>query len=137
MIFRLCLFLLAGAIVNVAVAWGCCLRYTPGADLPYNAGEANAAWWLRSRPDGFSDVPFAEGGRSAFGWESVELYDVDRNAALSIKRCPRAIVIRSGWPILALEGSRWIGVNEIIVTEGGLLSLDDHVAPCRPLWPGF
>ena len=53
--------LLAGAVVNVAVAWGCGwahirattpMNYRP-VDVP--ADDQTRAWWCETRPDGVTD----------------------------------------------------------------------------------
>src|SRR5262245_24409545 len=52
--FRVVVLLLAGAIVNVAVAWGCTRWSIPKESVPSESAEFQEIW-LRNRPSQFPD----------------------------------------------------------------------------------
>jgi hypothetical protein len=53
-LMRICVFLLLGAIVNVAVAWGCCMygyrNSQANAALRHSPTHAELAWWRSVNP---------------------------------------------------------------------------------------
>ena len=144
------IFLLAGAVVNVAVAWGCSiLAESAQFDALLTAGIRRQHFEASKRPDRIeSDAPWVEG---AFRGVRVVVVVV-RSPGDGLVRLHRA-----GWPARALEGRELISLSgdpsyqwgmpipnkislalefprgsskPIVKTVSGLL-------PMRPIWRGF
>ncbi len=131
------LFLLLGAVANVAVAWGCAVRSiwgTGGASV----GASESQWWDQRAPAGFGgqfDGGFCTRSLGAlYTWLfSAQQRGVQPYTALRIK---------AGIPALALEGSFWYDQNRALVYTDPPLAPQPWLNearpfPFRPLWPGF
>ena len=155
---RVVVFLLLGAIVNVAVAWGC----SRGNVWPPKQNLTNydtSTMWSRVAQSHWPVSPRGLDRRQRFGCrfdetasaQSLMLPDgrLERRMFLAQEVC-------AGWPALALSGNYGARVNEkktttqsadhesiqrgfILVTRGvGWLNVDPGQAfPIRPIWPGF
>lgn len=162
---RIAIFLLLGAIVNCAVAWGC--AFTPGG-IPYgqylvfaDGKQVNGirALFITSRfgyqyvaechlqPGMFlgdlgDDLEAFQGHKwwKATSFEPLSLYGIGHLA--------------TGWPMLALSArldpdSAWAWRNNLSIDLSGGIPWDSRelalpaadrvpvVFPVRPLWPGF
>ena len=163
--FRIVFFLLLGAILNVAVAWGCVWMH----------GDVEASWSPFHNPRGLPSVVHVT---SRGGYEQVrgvarsgtlldrhgdEVRQYGTNAwwpSEATKVLSEAYGIAAGWPLLALSACRTTNVHidhdadEIVSTPvlrwGILWDQDAFVAtgysspefaprifPFRPIWPGI
>jgi hypothetical protein len=123
---RLAASAVAGAVLTVAVAWGCAMR--PG--FAENRGPRESGRWLLGAFPGWPAAPertFVESG---------VLYD---SISQSAESRYRQLVATFGLPLRALQmdivGNK-LGVTRfrgIMVAEGQLT----HGLPTLPLWPGF
>ena len=161
-IFKLLLFLLGGAVINVAVAWTCgwasmydldkTLYGTSTRDRIPPVGMPVHIW--RSRGFGVEKLHVMASGSSEFefgdhyrpleevrpGWVSLE-NDL-RFSALS-EGASEADALAQGWPLLAL----WCECPEYQRIEGGLLLSQvqvgqsflvvERVVAFRPIWRGL
>jgi hypothetical protein len=134
-LIQLGLFVLAGAIVNVAVAW---MAPRPsflafGLLSPTSSRFAHySAWWLTHRE--ISMRPESISTASTWGFEHVAI-----NAATE-----GGSRLRAGWPALGLEGVEVNWVTQLNPLQHqretkDLLRVEqmDQSYPLRPLWPGF
>jgi hypothetical protein len=137
-VIRVTLFLLLGAIVNVAVAWGLCR--TPKWNTPYSSKVATRVdaeqWWqanaLASFPRDRELIEVMEWKRFANRYWAVSTFthSADR--------------FESGWPLYALERSHWTKILEVYQHRHALPLtpwlaewLGTEYLPLRPIWPGF
>jgi hypothetical protein len=119
--FKVVLFLLAGAIINVAVAWGCAVhlsRHWPTNMRLNNAVQTHETHLLMSRfglRPAFDDSGYRFSNRSSsFRNRFVSLFCFDQYA-MAVASGPNgqqidvkeAWHIESGWPLVALAGARW------------------------------
>ncbi len=157
-------FLLAGAIVNVAVAWGCVLAYAGdgkrvdswGAieqmtdegseEWEYSLHDFDQVyyiWWLKRWGErGLEGVPTP--ARPA--WSSPPLLQQEDR---DLYEDWRFVEIASGWPCLSMKcqgacKKQWPGDPAAASFATGGIRLGEiswlrvpHVLPLWPLWPGF
>ncbi len=130
-VFKLLVFLLLGAIVNVAVAWGCAawmpLLFIPGGVQNYLVSQDEALWWARWVPNGFISRPVVSSRDSTWvlraayvsaerADQSITLTTDATGLVTGITAAPapnpvffdHAMFIRSGWPLSSFQGARWI-----------------------------
>ncbi len=124
------IFLLAGAVVNVAVAWGCA-RWPRSAiwigddeDLPVLPSSRDVGWWNKHL------VPLFDADIED-RWDSRDLgigmrvfFGTDSN-----QRRVCASHVLSGWPARSMSGEAW--------DAGQLPKWSNRRIPLRPIWPGF
>ena len=126
---KLVVFLLLGAIVNVAVAWGCAtwsalkLVSRPLVERPT---EADQRWWQQVVPAGAAPRASAVWRSRGFGCDSLLILG-DRSSEAVFQQDPsgqytfgasinatmdRATLVRSGWPWRSGAGERWdLGIS--------------------------
>ncbi len=139
-LIKLVLFLLLGAVVNVAVAWGCAARrstwptYRSENHLP-DKGELR--WWHDNAPDGFVARPAEVGGFYGLGTSVVVM--LDRQLEASTSAPSNVIRYRAGLPMRTFEGSVWVDMNRRRVTEQHAVKIwgDRPPIPFQLLWVGF
>ncbi len=147
-------FLLAGAVVNLAVAWVCSTKpnavdaagyefldhiYYPD---PYDTEWVE--WWAARAPEGFASEPnlfvlgTAEFGITTltFGFSEAEDLENIREPEQQVTR------LRSGLPMPSMEGAAWGGSSSARTIYDAAIKLphDDASSPSlllRPVWPGF
>ena len=158
------LLLVAGAIVNVAVAWGCAMWSGTSMEIVEierpDLNDEYIAWWSvrfperdprprkLTREESLNDV---DPGYVLI--EDAEVFGVrGRNMALLPWR--QATSIWAGWPLEALTGEwryRALWQQQPRTQEVNLIRADwlpqpeldvwgycfDRFLPLRPLWPGF
>ena len=145
------MFLLAGAVVNVVVAWGCAawrLGLQRVGDVPPLKSQAlprMEALWQIDRPEIYAHQLEDWDELASFGRRTTRLFNYpDVNDPWLYERC----IERSGWPLLALEGYIWGRLKplatkkdpEVLFDHGVRNPLSDAVGamlPLRPIWPGF
>src|SRR4026208_2323101 len=106
--FRLCLFLLLGTIINIAVAWGCCFishstlsPYFYGLDVWSKDAKARAAWRY-SMPQSCEPRAWREADGQSFGYEGYALC-----GACTCDRTVRHVLnVDAGWPLMSLRGQK-------------------------------
>ena len=146
---KLVLFLLLGAVVNVAVAWGIVL-WTPTPTFPGMADRPKQIDWPRPVPP---DWPAPLIQFSAETWGLSRLLTV-----AIVPRLPRAIqrwsmyIFQAGWPCRCVEAQRSkVNRNGVPVRTDfrpavklpetlHFLRIEAariRVLPLRPIWPGF
>jgi len=160
--FTIILFLLLGAIVNVAVAWGC--AQLSGISLPESAlAEPDltpelAEWWLARFPERdpyprelSSEqllMDFDPGG--AIVWEA-EAFGISACSMIVLVPKQEASCTWAGWPMKTMSGEwRWLqqqpGLHDVGLIRFALIDRhkDDpwsyvfhRFLPLRPIWPGF
>jgi hypothetical protein len=93
-IAKLVIFLLAGAIVNVAVAW--LLSAQPFAPKKHNRwlpNDDDAEWWQHNAPTGFAQTPAGVSEFISFGTQTLFMHEQrwsDGNRTLG-NNCTRAM----------------------------------------------
>ena len=136
---RLANFLLLGAIINVAVAWGCAIWLIPGyASFVDDASDA-LLWWPRNAPQHFPTRATEVRGGSSFGTDYVMIMalNAERHAFDHL-----AYRWQYGWPARSLEQSIWrdlvtgesLAKNSVGLNWGNAST--DRL-PQKPIWPGF
>ena len=149
---KLVVILLLGAIVNVAVAWGCATWIVPLTNdwatwqrqLNTPLRSDYRKWWATHAPSGFQKEPVAAVRSANVGvthvsmWKPVAFtpegtFDYDL-----VKR------IRAGLPLRAVEGAYWraagtptAGTPKVIPDAAVVLPADRLKILLRPVWPGF
>ncbi len=131
------IFLLLGAVVNVAVAWGCAAKSIWGVGGTI-VGTSESQWWDQRGPAEF-------GGQFAGGLHTLSL-----GALVTWLFGPQqrgvqpytALRVRAGIPALGLEGSFWYDQNRALVYTDPPLAPqpwlnEGRPFPFRPIWPGF
>ncbi len=150
-------FLLAGAVVNVAVAWGCILSFPPQpmkyppVFLP--SDSETQAWWHDNRPDGVMDDLGIVQIWKRFGWRHI-WYMGDKGGTMTIvpsgairmtgprpsdnTHCSQTIC---GFPMMSLRGERWTRIHEALggtsIEELRRSGLGWRGYPFRPVWLGL
>ncbi len=154
-------FLLAGAVVNVAVAWGCILAFPPPMKyvpvlLP--SDSESQAWWHDNRPDGVMDDLSGVAIRKRFGWRSI-WYMGDQGGTTTIlpsgafrMTSPRpsdnthGFQTFCGFPMMSLRGEQWSRIHiesesrssmEELRRSGLTPAIGRREYPFLPIWPGF
>jgi hypothetical protein len=140
--FKLLLFLLAGAIIDVAVAWGSALWSTNSYgtkgfqtrvlqldDLHRFDPDAMQLLGSSSRIAAVGSLPSS---RCAV-LEQIFAVNIDRHSFVSI-------TMDVGWPCHGLAGESWeisYGSNSLGVRHSNFITVCKRRFPVRPLWPGF
>jgi hypothetical protein len=128
------LLLVGGAIVNVAVAWGCAtFASLPTTLTPQAMKNEDRVWWRARAPDDFPSDPDWAGVHVARGSALLRL--AVQSGGMSSVVAHR---LRSGWPTPAMERSHWSSINQFEWRDAW--TVDSPVSfsvPLRPIWPGF
>ena len=129
---KLVVFLLLGAVVNVAVAWGCAglkeIRLWDDASADW-ATPIEEEQWARHVPEAFA-------GRSPYVWIFRDAWGNSDKAMLDLDYPSESLLItrRSGWPARCVEGAYRPyprGYSPSLVVG------DKRLLPLAPLFPGF
>ncbi len=141
---KLVLFLLLGAIVNVAVAWGCASSLVFG--YGYASYESLAPETAKDRIVRALDIPvsaahelqFNGGSYRSFGWTMLKISPRSRMASGGLAHY-RLEQRSAGWPYRSLSGEWYF--DEARTPLAGrsrwLVGGEDLLMPMRPTWPGF
>ena len=135
-------FLLAGAVVNVAVAWGCA-RWPRDIFFISSANTValsfqDIAWWNKH-------VAAVFPCHAESGWKTREV-GIEASivvSAVSLSGHVAAIHVASGWPARSLSGEFWGSYGDGKPpqwSERRAVVVDmnrSFVIPVRPIWPGF
>ena len=140
---RICVFLLLGAIVNVAVAWGFSLRsWQSGLGQEWLADDASIEWWRQNAPPGFPPLPVTMYESQSLGYRGLMLYETE-----GLDAGCEFLGFRTGhgWPLVSLEWTSWINRQLRTVENRYMIEWDrwpsakgtSRKIPLRPLWSGF
>jgi hypothetical protein len=143
----LLLFLVGGAVVNIAVAWG--IAIVTGGGRPSATGhnemsmDDTQAFWLRHAPADWRDAELLEG--VGLGFRGRGRAHVLVIAELASP--PQLVGVShsdAGWPLLSLgfRAQHVVrqGVENMDVQGGWRVHLPrfkDRTLPLLPIWPGF
>ena len=159
-IVAILLFLLAGAVMNVMVAWGCAaLNPERVSEVP--PLQTTQKEWARLAPPALQDRRIWARHDRAIGWEFIVIgTDWDKpvrwrdNRTLIIDEL-QCFLTRAGWPTRCLEGWFLVSVRNTADSQSDVTGTrTDHsilypparidgfemCCPCfplRPIWPGF
>ncbi len=130
----LALFLLLGAVVNVAVAWGCAVR--PGEHSTLHDIEH---YWPRGTPQGRPGPNWAV-RYVGLGW-TLDVFEYFPDGSGSPAEHDAAL-FRAGWPALTWHSMDWTdGPTKTLRRSAGwdvgLYTGEYPELPLRPIWPGF
>ncbi len=146
-------FLLAGAVVNVAVAWGCarwsdCLEImtfvlrhaskpTPDAGSSGVTTSASAAWRLHNVPESWPDKP-ADEVTTRTGWFLVtnQVRPLDNGGVVILNEYRFGVPTKSlaCYKLVVVERSgTWTDSWRYAIARFG----GSYPLPLRPIWPGF
>ena len=122
-------FLLAGAVVNVGVAWGCAewSRFDTVKTNPL-------AEWPQPVPDNW---PPPKGRRDLIGFGAAVDWTYAAIAEEELEFYHLRIT-SAGWPMLSLHGAihNTDGPTQTLVTVG-IWQIDSHQLPLHPFWLGY
>jgi hypothetical protein len=130
---RIALLLVLGAVVNVAVAWGCTLYHTHYM-RSFLFQPTNSTPWPQDPPSNWRHSPTSYGALHSLGLT----YEMCISSTAE-DHPGGMVVITAGWPLRAFRCSGMSdGSTEV---WSGVLKLSwpfsMHRVPLRPLWPGF
>ena len=139
---KLVVFLLLGAVVNVAVAWGCA-RWPRQALLivgdKQDPSLQDIAWWNEHVLESFArNVEYTYEG-SDIGIEMRSLFSATSQQRSAVS----ALRLTSGWPARSLAGELWDMIRpgqqaRWLNREAAFIQINGRYAiPFRPIWPGF
>ncbi len=146
-LLTIAIFLLAGAVVNVAVAWGLALFWGQGNwTTIWPEWEFDPDYWPSPPPTGFSFNPTGVD----IGW-AMDVYCLQYGTHLYVgatDRTASATFLRVGWPCRTVRGAMWVRTDQdasgrILPTRRFFCgALDVRIKgflrplPYKPLWAG-
>ena len=116
------ILLVAGAVVNVAVAWCCAAWPEAIRRLDHDrTTDCERGWWTQHTPQSDSPVPVVHSRATAFGLRysildapsssvEVQVAKDQGEFTLSVKAgipWNQVLRVRAGWPMPSLSGERW------------------------------
>ena len=143
------IFLLAGAVVNVAVAWGCAAWMNPPQLRSRSLTDDERMTWVEEAPLDYPSAPGRVDSSTAFclSWKYMRAYQqaADRPVRLYFR-----LEKKAGWPLLASCGTVWgvqssdgnradktVGLNVPVSHVPFSSSTASHrLVPIVPLWRG-
>ena len=138
------IFLLLGAVVNVAVAWGVCVASSGKAigHFPRIPPSAAQRLWDRYAREGWP--PFTQ-YQSGTRWGGSRARVVSITSHVNGDGEPRWLLKffvgqqKVGWPIRTLQSGRYFSPPSGVVPVNGWLvrRKPPLIIPYEPLWPGF
>ncbi len=142
------IFLLAGAVVNVVVAWACAVKsQTLNLGGAQRTTEADRGWWKKHVPPGFALDTQGMRHSAGVGKDRVTLWETYQpTPVVDFDWCDVVIRTRVGWPALTLEGAVWRGGRfhrelrrDLLKYPGFFPKLMEAYwgLPLRPIWPGL
>ena len=132
------LFVLAGAVVNVGVAWG--VFYLGFPSYTTDLGETEAADLLTSHTDiSFVNAKGFE-ARSIGEWTVVLTGYGKRDGMVMVTAA--VFLTESGWPLKTMHGRTLFGPGETPFhrmkrTSHSMMQTSGSDIPFLPIWPGF
>lgn len=105
-LFQLAVFLLLGAVLNVAVAWGIALTLSPThIDPSLEESEADLGEWLDHFDQAWDGIYVEGSGYSGVGHRIRSTIIYRASGPLDIRRGATVQDVRTGWPALSLHGA--------------------------------
>ena len=140
------IFLLAGAVVNVAVAWGCAVWIQPferdfafrrPEDVQQEPDEHLKIWWVSNKPEGFAAEPYGTHTSRAFGVKRINMGCCEWDPPEFNMLCELVVRHQTGWPLASMEGAVWYSWTGLTVVDGMRdTSIGLGALPLRPMWVG-
>ena len=150
---RLVVLLLLGAIVNVAVAWGCATWIVPlkndWAAWQRQLGTPSLRsdyrrWWATYAPSGFQKEPVVAVRFANVCVTHVSMWKPVAFTPEGTFDHDLVLRIRAGLPLRAVEGASWraagtptAGTPKVILDALVVLPANRLKILLRPVWPGF
>ncbi len=141
-LFKLVLFLLLGAVVNVAVAWTCAQGHTDYMNSEEHPPSLDdLRWWNERAPQGFPLQPVGAADSYGFGLTFALLWELEWEVHHTLG--DNAMRFRAGLPMRSMEQSVWVERSKRLVVEQDLAriplwwSSNDVLVPLRPLLLAF
>lgn len=118
-LFKLVVYLLLGAIINIAVACGCALTLNRNWNIAplvitNELTPRQVQWWVDHAPCDFPPVPQMSATYSGESFRGIGIgIGIDETQMWTPRsdssnwRGYNLLHIRAGWPFRALEGTRW------------------------------
>ncbi len=135
-LLTIAIFLLAGAVVNVGVAWTIAVA---GPKWRMGGRDVRKFEWPRPVPDHWAERASERIAFGAFGWRFDQYRDF-RDGVRTIN------IFNAGWPCHALQSETWNdGATRVWsrwrisvpINRSGLGPRTCTRLPGRPVWPGF
>ena len=142
-LLKLGVFLLLGAIINVAVAWGFTLwRGGDGTENSMSQEDASRVWTENVPADWPSGPPNPAIAYESFRSRGQVLCLIGPDPSLGRSGPEEAWMLatfRCGWPMQSLQSTSLghLPPPSWIHRTGWPLSPDIHTLPLGPIWPGF
>ncbi len=156
-LIKLVVFLLLGAVVNVAVAWGCA-QLIPGSLIEQELRDSDLSIWRVQMRTGWPNEPYGRSQARAFGSRyGVMGGRIDFANSSAPAGWLKGIYKewRVGWPLPCLARHTWLSFGKnipsgygftsgqeergvVVLPESGMFAgLRDRRLPIEPVWPGF
>lgn len=136
------IFLLLGAVLNVAVAWACAQGHTDYMNIKEHAPSFDdLRWWTALAPDGFPLRPVGVADSYGFGVTHALLWELEAEVHHTLG--DNAGRFRAGLPMRSMERTVWVERSKRLVVEQNSAriplwwSANDVLLPLRPLWLAF
>ena len=150
---KLVVFLILGAIVNVAVAWGFAASTGLSGVAIFSLPTAQEVeWWADHAPDGFLKEPETSGKTmfEGIGSSNTMIAALEQDSQ-GFYRSNQIYLRLVGWPVRCVEGAQWRSqvlpsLKDDRIVNDAALPLSSWVGsslspwrwlPLRPIWPGF
>ncbi len=133
------IFLLVGAVMNVAEAWWSAFPSPHPSRFTHLAEPSDLAWWETNAPDDFPNLPLElrslsesnMSGRLIRPW-------IPNEGKITPDHQDSFTHIRCGWPAHALDGWYWSRGNADAVLSHAFVIREGWLwVPLRPIWPGI
>ncbi len=149
---KLVLLVLLGAVVNVAVAWGCATWIVPLTnDLAAFQRQINAPlrsdyrrWWATHAPSGFQKEPVVAVRFANVCVTHVSMWKPVAFTPEGTFADDLVLRMRAGLPLRAVEGAYWqaagtptAGTPKYTLDAVVVLPANRPKILLRPVWPGF
>jgi hypothetical protein len=153
-------FLLLGAIVNVAVAWGCA-RFCNVRQFSRTSSEEDVQWWAHDGPIGVTHPLTALAASQSRGLRVVLMvYETRIGQDYRLWTQNLAVGYQAGLPLLSMHGENWVSGLPRSALLGGSFTIGpqptgmekpryaiklypdpslthSRLLPLKPIWPGF
>ena len=136
-LFIAAVFLLAAAVVNVAIAWWCAIPDVPLTRFLDEGLPEDPAWWEANVPEAFPDLPIEISSFSELGVSGRVAQPLIQQAVqVRTSHFNTLEHLRCGWPALAFEGWYWDRLDQGQILWRAL-RVSGSTLPFNPIWPGF
>lgn len=143
-LFKLVLFLLLGAVVNVGVAWGCApsrwfgYKYASYESLAPETAKDLIVHALDIPVSAAHELQFQGQSYRGFGWTQLKISPRSRVAS-GVPAHYRLEQRSGGWPYRSLSGEWYFDETRTSLAGKSrwLVRVEHLLMPMRPTWPGF